>query len=66
MPERKKHTTIAPTLSSTAKKSPRISEPQGSRTDHMHSPYLLVFFYNKTLMMMTLKGRAHTGEEPFC
>ena len=31
----------------------KAPKPQGSRTDHMHLPYLLDFlFSNKTLMMM--------------
>ena len=35
----------------------KAPEPQGSRTDHMHSPYLLDFlFSNKTLMMIKESG----------
>ena len=40
-------------------------EPQGSRTDHMHSPYLLDFlFSNKTLMRST-QGEGRGGGAPF-
>ena len=70
MHESKKHTTIAPTPPSTAVDSfsyiytpppsipgtmpEKAPEPQGSRTDHMHSPCLLdTLFSKETLMMMS-------------